>query len=124
VADRVVFTGLRRDVPRLLAGVDLGVLPSKHEGVPMSVIEQMAAGLPVVASAVGGLPDIVGDGEEGFLVPPGDLDALTRRLGDLVADADTRRSLGRLARQRAERDYSIETTARCCERMISDLLSR
>jgi glycosyltransferase involved in cell wall biosynthesis len=124
VADRVVFTGLRRDVPRLLAGVDLGVLPSKHEGVPMSVIEQMAAGLPVVASAVGGLPDIIGDGEEGFLVPPGDLDALTRRLGDLVADAEKRRSFGKLARRRAERDHSIETTARCCEWMVSDLLSR
>lgn len=124
VTDRVVFAGLRRDVPHLLAGADLGVLPSKHEGVPMSVIEQMAAGLPVVASAVGGLPDIVGDGEEGFLVPPGDLDALTRRLGDLVADADKRRSFGTLARQRAERDYSIETTARCCERMLSSVLAR
>jgi glycosyltransferase involved in cell wall biosynthesis len=124
VADRVVFTGLRRDVPRLLAASDLGVLPSKHEGVPMSVIEQMAAGLPVVASAVGGLPDIVRDGEEGHLVPAGDLDALTRRLGELAGDDGLRHAFGKAARLRAERDFSIETTARCCERMISDLLGR
>jgi glycosyltransferase involved in cell wall biosynthesis len=124
ITDRVVFTGLRRDVPRLLAASDLGVLPSKHEGVPMSVIEQMAAGLPVVASAVGGLPDIVRDGEEGHLVPAGDLDALTRRLGELVGDDGLRHAFGKAARLRAERDFSIETTARCCERMISDLLGR
>lgn len=124
IADRVVFTGLRRDVPRLLAAADLGVLPSAHEGVPMSVIEQMAAGLPVVASAVGGLPDIVHDGEEGYLVPAGDLDVLTRRLGELVGDEELRRGFGKAARLRAERDYSITTTARCCERMISELLAR
>lgn len=124
IADRVVFTGLRRDVPRLLAAADLGVLPSAHEGVPMSVIEQMAAGLPVVVSAVGGLPDVVHDGEEGYLVPAGDLDALTRRLGELAGDDELRRAFGKAARLRAERDHSITTTARCCERMISELLAR
>ena len=124
VADHVLFTGLRRDVPRLLAASDLGVLPSVHEGVPMSVIEQMAAGLPVLASAVGGLPDIVGEGEEGHLVPSGDLDALTARLGDLAANDEHRRALGKRARLRAERDFSVENTARACERMIDSVLGR
>jgi glycosyltransferase involved in cell wall biosynthesis len=124
VTDRVVFTGLRRDVPRLLAGADLGVLCSAHEGVPMSVIEQMAAGLPVVVSAVGGLPDIVTDGEEGFLVDPRDLDALCARLGELAADEELRRAMGKRARSRAERDFSIETTARAFTAMANALLPR
>lgn len=124
VADRLVSTGLRRDVGHLLAGADLGVLPSAHEAVPISIIEEMAAGLPVLVTAVGGLPDIVGDGEEGFVVPPGDLDALACRLGQLVADDELRRSLGKKARLRAERDLTIENTARAYERMIDGVLAR
>jgi glycosyltransferase involved in cell wall biosynthesis len=124
VSDKVVFTGLRRDVPRLLAAADLGVLPSLHEGVPMSVIEQMAAGLPVLASAVGGLPDVVGDGEEGFLVPAGDIDALCTRLAELVDDDDRRRAAGERARLRAEREFSVENTARACHDMVDALVAR
>ncbi len=124
VTDRVIFTGLRRDVPRLLAAADLGVLPSAHEGVPMSVIEQMAAGLPVLATAVGGLPDMIGDGDEGFLVPAGDLDALTARLGALAGDDELRRSAGKRARLRAEREFSIERTARAFEAMVEAVLAR
>jgi glycosyltransferase involved in cell wall biosynthesis len=124
VEERVVFTGLRRDVPRLLGAADLGVLPSAHEGVPMSVIEQMAAGLPVLASAVGGLPDIVADGHQGFLVPPGDEDALTARLARLVDDDELRHSLGKEARQRAEREFSIEHTAHAFHAMVDALFDR
>ncbi len=124
VADRVVFTGLRRDVPHLLAGADVGVLPSAHEAMPLSVIEEMAAGLPILATAVGVLPDVVGNGEEGFIVPAGDVDALTVRLGELAADDELRRSLGKRARLRAERDLSIENTARAYESMIDAVLFR
>lgn len=124
VADRTTFTGTRRDVPRLLAGADIGVLPSAHEAMPLSVIEQMAGGLPVLATAVGALPDVVADGEEGFLVPVGDLDALTTRLEELTRDDEVRRALGKRARLRAERDFSIEATARAYETMIDAVLDR
>lgn len=124
VADRIVFTGLRRDVPRILDAADLGVLPSLHEAVPISIIEQMAAALPVVVSDVGGLPDTVADGEEGLVVPPGDVDALADAIGRLVGDDETRRAMGKRGRLRAEKEYSIENTARSYERMISEVLSR
>lgn len=124
VAGRVRFTGLRRDVLRLLAGADIGVLPSAHEAVPLSVIEQMASGLPVVVTDVGGLPDIVADGQEGYVVPSGDVDALTRRVGELVDDAETRQTLGKAARRRAESEFSIEQSARAYERMLEAVLDR
>ncbi len=88
-----------------LAGLDVFVLPSYTEGTPNSVIEAMAHGLPVVATAVGGLPDVVTP-ECGLLVPPGDVGALAHALGQLVEDADLRSRLGRAARKRYEACYS------------------
>lgn len=124
VTHRVRFTGLRRDVLRLLAGADLGVLPSAHEAVPISVIEQMAMGLPVVVTDVGGLPDVVGDGREGYVVPSGDVDALAGRVGELAADTETRRALGKAARRRAESEFSISGSARAYEDMLEAVLAR
>ena len=74
VRERVVFAGYRDDVPALLAGCDVFVLPSHAEGLPLTVLEAMAAAKPVVATAVGGTPEVVADGETGLLVPPGDVD--------------------------------------------------
>jgi len=124
IADRVVFTGLRRDVPRLLQSADLAVLPSLHEAVPISVIEEMAAGLPIVATDVGGLPDTVADGEEGIIVPPADVEALSAAVARLANDEELRRTMGKRGRQRAESEYSIENTTRAYERMIDSVLGR
>ena len=124
LTDRVVFTGMRRDVSRVLAAADLGALPSAHEAVPISIIEEMAAGLPVVVTAVGGLPDIVADGQEGWVVPPGDVDALAARIGELASDEELRAGMGKRARSRAENEFSIENTARAYERMIEAVLAR
>jgi glycosyltransferase involved in cell wall biosynthesis len=104
----VELLGTRNDVPALLAGADVFVLASDSEGLPMSVLEAMAAGLPVVASAVGGVPELVRDGETGFLVPPRDSAALAGALERTVSDPALRDRLGEAARRRVEREFSFE----------------
>jgi glycosyltransferase involved in cell wall biosynthesis len=105
--DTVRLTGERNDVPAQLADADVFVLSSKSEGLPVSVLEAMAAGLPVVASAVGGLAELVVDGETGLLVPSGDADELAAALGRLVADRELRRRMGSAGRERAERLFDL-----------------
>jgi glycosyltransferase involved in cell wall biosynthesis len=99
---RVRLLGERGDVPELLADADVFLLASRSEGLPLSVIEAMAAGLPVVASDVGGLRELVRDGETGTLVPPGDPAALANALRPLVADRELRRRFGSAGRERAK----------------------
>jgi glycosyltransferase involved in cell wall biosynthesis len=104
---RVRLAGERSDVPALLADADLFVLPSRSEGLPVSVLEAMAAELPVVASGVGGLPELVVDGETGILVPPGAPEPLAAALGRLVEDRDLRRRFGAAGRTRAEALFDL-----------------
>ena len=108
LSDHVELLGTRDDVPELLASSDVFVLSSDSEGLPMSVLEAMAAGLPVIASAVGGVPEAVRDGETGALVPPGDSAALARALRRLVADPALRERLGDAGRRRVEQEFSLE----------------
>jgi glycosyltransferase involved in cell wall biosynthesis len=99
--------GERDDVPQLLAGADVFVLSTLSEGMPISVLEAMATGLPVVASAVGGIPEVVVDGETGLLVPPRDPEALAEALRTLLADAALRRRLGQAGRRRAQELFDV-----------------
>jgi glycosyltransferase involved in cell wall biosynthesis len=105
--DRVRLVGERHDVQALLADGDVFVLSSTSEGLPVSVLEAMAAELPVVASRVGGVPELVVDGKTGLLVPPGDPHELAAALRRLVNDRDLRRRLGAAGRVRAGTQFNL-----------------
>jgi glycosyltransferase involved in cell wall biosynthesis len=112
-ARSIHLVGLRRDVPRCLAAFDVFALPSKTEGLPLVLPEAMAMHLPVVATAVGGVPNVVREGETGFLVPPGaGADAaLAARFLELAGDPAKRRAFGARARAVALAEYSAERMA-------------
>jgi glycosyltransferase involved in cell wall biosynthesis len=98
---RVHCLGVREDVAETLAASDVFALASHWEGNPMSVLEAMAAGLPVVATAVGGVPELVEDGATGLLAPAGDVQALAEALAAMAGDPQRRQELGAAARKRA-----------------------
>jgi glycosyltransferase involved in cell wall biosynthesis len=95
-------------VPALLTEADVFVLPSESEAFPNAILEGMAAGLPVVAASVGGIPELVADGVSGRLVPPGDADALARALTELLDFPDRAADFGRAGRRRIEETYSFD----------------
>ena len=103
LGDRFHLLGYRSDVPDLLAAADIFTLASEHEGLPVSIMEAMHAGLPVVATAVGGVPEAVTDGVTGRVVPPNDHRQLASALVALAGDADLRERMGTAARQDSAR---------------------
>lgn len=105
---RVEFLGHREDVADLLGLSDLFILPSRSEAFPNSALEAMASGLPVIASAVGGLLDLIDDGRNGLLVPPGDAGALTAAIDRLVAQPTLAAALGESARRHVRDRYSFD----------------
>jgi glycosyltransferase involved in cell wall biosynthesis len=115
ISKRVRFLGYRTDSRALMGLMDVLVVPSLTEGSPLIVLEAMAAGIPVVASAVGGIPDQLRHGEEGILVPPDDPDALGEALGALLRDPAYARRLGETGRLRTENEFSHETLVRRIE---------
>jgi glycosyltransferase involved in cell wall biosynthesis len=108
VGERVRWAGFRTDVDALLAGCDVFVHPSLADAFPTVLLEAMAAGLPVVASGVGGIPEIVLPGVTGELVPPGDPDALASALNALLADRGKMARMSEAAQERAQREFSAE----------------
>jgi glycosyltransferase involved in cell wall biosynthesis len=121
VAERVVFTGSRDDVGALLAASDVFVLPTHVDLLPTVVAEAMAAGLPVVASDVGGLGDMVEDDVTGILYPAGDIEALTRACVGLLADPRRRDTLGRSGRLVAEEKFDIRKHVEALQRLYLEL---
>ena len=107
IADRCHFLGQRRDGPAILARAVAGVSASHAEGISNAILEAMALRLPVVATAVGGTPEIVREGQDGYLVPPGAPAALARRMLDLLGDAALRRRLGERGRRIVEREFGL-----------------
>jgi len=102
------FLGYQEEVAPFYAAFDAMILPSINEGTPVSAIEALAAGRPVVATRVGGVPDVIREGEDGFLVEPGDVDGLAERLARLAADPELRARLGAAGRARVIPRYSVE----------------
>jgi len=121
---RFILAGLRDDLDRFLPHWDLSVLPSFTEGLPTVVLESYAAGVPVVATAVGGTPEAVADGVDGYLVQPGDPTALARRILDLLGADDRRREMGRLGRRRIRAEFTFDAQATRFQRVCEQLLTR
>ncbi len=122
LGDKVVFAGLRCDVEQVLPLLDLFVLPSLCEGFGIALVEAMAAGCPVVATAVGGIPEIVQSERVGVLVPAGDSDALTDALADLLRNRTKARALGSDGQQWVVRRFAVSTMVHRHENLYERLL--
>ena len=123
LTDEVIFTGSRRDVPEILAMLDVVVQPSTTEAAPLVPLESMSAGTPVVATDVGGNPEEVADQETGFLVPPGDAPAIARALGTLLDSPQLRERQGKAGRARVESGFSTAAMASKIQDLYQDLRS-
>ena len=120
--DRMKFFGHREDVPSILADADIYALPSRSEAMPNGVIEAMAAGLPIVATAVGGIPELVTDGEHGRLVRPDDAPALAAALMDVMEDPARAAAYGDAARRKIEERFSLDRMVNAFEQLYLDEL--
>ena len=117
VQDRVRLLGLRDDVPDLLAAADIFAMPSLSEGLPLALLEAMFAGRAIVASAVGGIPEVITNDREGLLVPPSDPGALAAALRRLLDDPALRIRLGRAAQVRSAEHFTVGAMADAYERL-------
>jgi glycosyltransferase involved in cell wall biosynthesis len=118
----VVFTGQTNDALRYLQAADLFVLPSATEGLSNSLLEALSTGLPVLATSVGGTPDVISHGVNGYLIPPEDLPALKSGLMELLADATLRTRLGSQGRERMCTDFSLDSVALKLDTLYHTLL--
>jgi glycosyltransferase involved in cell wall biosynthesis len=124
LSDRVFLLGERRDIPKLLSLASLSVLPSLAEGLPLAILESMAAAVCPVASRVGGIPNVVHEGRTGYLVPAGSEEALAETLLRALRDPERLTAMGRAARQYVEEHYSIRVIAARIERCYEEVLAR
>ncbi|MDX6413825.1 MAG: hypothetical protein QOH23_1235 [Gaiellaceae bacterium] len=118
-----VFLGYQEDVAPFYSAFDALILPSSNEGTPVSAIEALAAGRPVVATRVGGVPDVVRDGEDGFLVDAGDTDELADRLEQLARDPALRERMGKQGRERVLPRYAVDRLVQDVDELYRSLLS-
>ena len=123
IQDKVIFLGWRDDMPFIYADLDVVVLTSLNEGTPVTLIEAMASAKPVVATAVGGVPDIVLDGQTGILAPSGDADGLAVGVIDLLQDPDKRQEFGERGREFVRGKYTKERLCADIEKLYGELLS-
>jgi glycosyltransferase involved in cell wall biosynthesis len=119
-----LFAGYQEDVGPFFAAFDAFLLPSANEGTPVTAIESIASGCPVVATRVGGVPDVVEEGVDGFMVEPGDLEAIADRLGRLAADPELRARMGAAGRQRVLPRYAVERLVDDVDSLYRSLLAR
>ena len=122
LAGQVHFLGVRTDIPDVLSAMDVFVLSSDWEGNPLSVMEAMAAGLPIVSTAVGGVPDLFADGSEGFLVRQGDARGLADCMCSLLSKPETRQTMGAAAARRATKDLDVSKMVQEYEQLYDNLI--
>jgi len=122
VSGRVILMGKRDDVPVLLGGMDVFALSSLWEGLPMSLLEAMAAGLPCVCTEAGGIPSVINNGENGLLVPTGDRDGLIGAIGQVAADPRLGQRMAEAARATVEERFSDRVMGKAYQDLYLKLL--
>jgi len=124
VGNRVIFAGMRKDIPRLLAASDIFVLPTLTEALPTVLAEAMAARLPIIATSVGGIPEMIRDRQNGRLVPPGNVWELTGTVVELLSDATSRKSMGASGWEIVQKKFNVLEQVRQLGTMYLDLLKQ
>ena len=122
LSDHVVFTGWRNDTINIISIMDIIIHPSLAEGFGRAVLESMALGKPVIAAAVGGLREAIKDGNNGYLVPPGDIDALAERLCILLSSQNLREQLGKEAKKTVFSSYLIDDKVKTLLRIWTNMV--
>ncbi len=122
--ERLVWAGFVREQELIYADTDLLVLTSDNEGLPVAVLEALASGRPVVSTRVGGVPELIEDGKTGFIVPPGDHEALADTLVHALGDMDRLRAMGRQGQQRTLEEYNAQRLIRDIDRLYGELLRK
>ncbi len=120
ISDRVVFTGYRTDVPQILNLIDIFVLSSDWEGFPMTILEAMASGKPVVCTDVGGNREAVVNGETGFIVPPRDIKFLSESLFKLIQYTDLRKEMGERGKERFLKNFTVDVMVKKTESIYEE----
>ena len=123
LGDVVLLLGYRDDVPDLLRALDVAVCSSDYEGMPLSLLEYMDAGLPVVSTAVGGVPDVIVEGETGLLVPRRDDAALAAAVDALIRDPERARGMGEAGRERRRTEFGLDVMVRRIEALYEELVA-
>ena len=120
----VILSGQQTDMPGIYAGMDIFVLPSLNEGLPMTVLEAMASSRPVIATRIGAIPSVITDQENGLLVDPGDTDGLRNSIASLLSDPDRCRQMGMRAHDWVSKHYTSEAMAREYRQLYDGVLSK
>lgn len=123
LAEKIIFTGLVRDTSSVYAAFDIFVLSSLTEGVPLTILEAMASGVPIVSTAVGAIPGMVKDDKTGYLVPSGDTVALTEKLSQLSQDAGLRERIRQNALLHVNENYTLERMCREYRKIYEEVLN-
>jgi glycosyltransferase involved in cell wall biosynthesis len=121
VGDRVLLTGFRDDIPDVLDALDVAVSSSAFEGSPLAMMEFMEAARPIVATSVGGVPDLIDDGVHGRLVQAGHVEGLRGALRDMLNDREAARRMGERAQERRRREFDLDVVVRRCEALYERL---
>jgi glycosyltransferase involved in cell wall biosynthesis len=124
LGEHVRLPGTRSDIPDLLGAADVFVLASLKEGLPVALLEAMAAGKAVVVTSVGGMPEVIHDGKSGLVVPPGHVDALAEAVGNLLGDQGLRMRFGKAVRDKAEKEFDIQQVVDRIAAIYTDLHAR